>query len=141
MASFGYGPWFVALIEDCSHPGASEIFIHTYPENVVSVKNLQQQHGKGRCWLIHFYVGPFSHMQQCLSYYNQWIKSKQLKTRIEQGHKLFNEQKGKQNLYMYRVYPAAAAAQQQQQQQLQKENAAAAYITIQEIKNIANKRN
>lgn len=96
MTSFGHGPWFVALIEDSSHPGATEIFIHTYPENVVHVKNLQlcQQ------WFIHFYVGPFSHLQHCLSYCNQWNKSKQLKTRIDQGQKLFNEQKTKQNLYM-----------------------------------------
>lgn len=132
MTSFGHGPWFVALIEDSSHPGATEIFIHTYPENVVHVKNLQlcQQ------WFIHFYVGPFSHLQHCLSYCNQWNKSKQLKTRIDQGQKLFNEQKTKQNLYVYKAEVAAATAATPATSK--RENCE--YTTIEQIKTIANKR-
>jgi hypothetical protein len=139
--SFGHGPWYVVLIEDVGRNGQTEIFIHTYPENVVTVKNLE----KSQCWFIHFYVGPFSYFDECVSFYKQWSKSKQLKTRLDHGYKLFNEHKDRFNLYLYKVSVASAAAttnilfhynHHYQPQEHHQQN----YITIEEIKSIANKR-
>jgi hypothetical protein len=96
MLDFGPGPWFAALLHEPLLQ-LSEIIVHTYPELIavaINYNNRNKTH-----WTLALVVGPFSSLDLCKTYKAAWDRSKQLKTRLENGRKLYNKTSGKYSLW------------------------------------------
>jgi hypothetical protein len=90
MLEYGPGPWFVALLQESSLQ-LSEIIIHTYPELIAEAINYKNRYQTR--WNVAQIVGPFTSLQHGQSYKTSWDRSKQLKTRLENGRKLYVKSK------------------------------------------------
>jgi hypothetical protein len=83
---YGHGPWFAALIHDHKMQ-LSDIIVHTYPELIAAAINFNNQNQTQ--WEVIMCVGPFETLDACTQYSNRWNRNKQLKTRVENGQKLY----------------------------------------------------
>ena len=97
QTDYGPGPWYVALICEQSLQ-LSDIVEHTYPDLLVAAMNTANR-GLTQ-WEIHMCVGNFDSLHECRSYGKLWGKSKQLKTRVENGYRLFNNTRGKYRMWI-----------------------------------------
>jgi hypothetical protein len=85
---YGHGPWVAALIRDCKTQ-LSDIIVHTYPELVVAAINFKNQ--SQTQWEVLMCVGVFVRLDDCKRYGERWNRNRQLKTRVENGQKLFKK--------------------------------------------------
>jgi len=88
LEEYGPGPWFAALIRDCNTQ-LSDIIVHTYPELVAAAINFKNRN-QTQCEVI-MCVGAFDSLVECTQYGDKWNRNKQLKTRVENGRKLFQK--------------------------------------------------
>lgn len=104
---YGHGPWVAALIRDCKTQ-LSDIIVHTYPELVVAAINFKNQYQTQ--WEVIMCVGIFERLDDCKRYGERWNRNRQLKTRVENGQKLFKKLCAETN-DSYRLWRACSARQ------------------------------
>lgn len=89
MESYGYGPWHVALLQDCKG-STTKIVTHTHISLLLDA--MYEVSKRKEKWIPVVEVGPFSRLQDAQAFAKEWTEgARGVDSRIAYGERLYRE--------------------------------------------------